>query len=474
MLFCSEQFFLFFVFVFVIYWALPSLRLRVWLLLGASFYFYASGNRWLALLIFVTSTMDWAVGHGLERLREERGRRLLLAFSLVVNLGLLFYFKYANFFLESLEAGLRSAGATASLPVLRVILPVGISFYTFEAINYTVDVYRRRVRAERNLAHFLLFITFFPHLVAGPIVRARDFLPQIRRPKRWSWLRLQLGAEYFLLGLFKKLVIADHLASMADPVFAAPQAYRSTAIWLATVAYTLQIFCDFSGYSDMAIGAAHMLGYKLAQNFNMPYLASNISEFWRRWHISLSNWLRDYLFIPLGGSRHGRWQTYRNLLLTMTLGGLWHGANWTFMIWGLLHGAVLIGHRRFQEFSAVRPRLQGWLQSRAGAAVCVALTFLTVMFLWIFFRAQTPVDAFTVLHRLVIPHDGLRRPVTEFYLWLLVSLFVVGHGAGRARVWRKVVLRLPAPIVGVGYALGVTLCLLLAPGVSKTFIYFQF
>src|SRR5262245_11072245 len=323
MLFCSERFVLFFAAVLAAYWALPWARARVWLLLGASYYFYACWNPRLALLICASTTVDYFLARGIEARPPGRGRRLLLLVNITGNLGLLCYFKYANFFLHSLEQALRAAGASAALPTLRVILPVGISFYTFEAINYMVDVYRGQARAERSLPHFMLFILFFPHLVAGPIVRARDFLPQIRRRKRWSWSRLELGGLYVLLGLAKKLGVADRMAPFADPIFAAPGQYNSGALWLAALAYALQVYCDFSGYNDMALGLAHMLGYKLAQNFNMPYLAVNMSEFWRRWHISLSTWIRDYLFIPLGGSRHGRWRTSCNLLLCMTLAGLW-------------------------------------------------------------------------------------------------------------------------------------------------------
>src|SRR5262249_21932318 len=258
MLFCSSQFLVFFGLVFAAYWILPWNRARVWLLLGASFYFYACWNHWLALIIFFSSTLDYLLARGIERLSEKGpgplepqrvlppfrtgGRKMLVAISVIANLGLLCYFKYANFFLESLQQLLRASGAELSFRPLSVLLPIGISFYTFEAINYVVDVYRGRVRAERNLANLLLFILFFPHLVAGPIVRARDFLPQIRRGKCWDWLRVQLGVQFFLMGLFKKWVIADRMAAFVDPVFADPAAYRQGALWLALIGYALQIY----------------------------------------------------------------------------------------------------------------------------------------------------------------------------------------------------------------------------------------
>ncbi len=293
------------------------------------------------------------------------GEKNLVCVSVVANLGLLCYFKYTNFFLGSLYAVLHRCGATSSFQLLSILAPLGISFYTFEAINYIVDVYRGRDRAERKLANFMLFILFFPHLIAGPIVRARDFLPQIRRRKRWDWMRIELGVRFFLMGLFKKWFIADRMALFADPVFQYPGDYKGIAVWMAVIAYALQIYGDFSGYTDMAIGTAHMLGFHLAKNFDMPYLSANVSEFWRRWHISLSSWLRDYLFIPLGGSRGGKWQTCRNLLITMTLGGLWHGASWTFIAWGLLHGLLLVGHRQFHSFCERRPFLTRVFQSAA-------------------------------------------------------------------------------------------------------------
>ena len=474
MLFCSQQFLLFFAVVFLVYWAMPWRAARVWFLLGASFYFYMSWSAELALIICASCVMDYFLARGMEMAGRAAWRRLLLTISLVANLGLLCYFKYANFFLQSLESALHAAGSTSSLPVLSVILPIGISFYTFEAINYTIDVYRRRVPAERNLAHFMLFITFFPHLIAGPIVRARDFLPQIARPKHWDWARIHLGAQFFLIGVFKKLAVADRMPLWTDPVFAHPKHFNTGAVWLAVLAYALQIYCDFSGYTDMAIGAAHMLGYKLAKNFDMPYLSTNVGEFWRRWHISLSSWLRDYLFIPLGGSRGTRWQTYRNLLITMTLGGLWHGASWTFVAWGVLHGLLLIGHRMFQDVCKRRPAVDGWLQTATGTGLRVTVTFLAICVTWVFFRATTFGIAATMLWRMVVPHGGVGSGQQNLTLILSAVVLLTAQALMRRGTWQPVLARLPAPVLGMTYAAALTIALLLAPNGGKAFIYFQF
>jgi alginate O-acetyltransferase complex protein AlgI len=474
MLFCSREFLVFFILVFAVYWTIRPQQYRVWILLVASFYFYASWNRWLALIICVSTAMDYTLARGMDRASTQWLRRSLLGISLLANLGLLCYFKYANFFLHSLEETLNLLGAHASMPVLRVILPIGISFYTFEAINYTVDVYRRRVPAERDLARFMLFITFFPHLIAGPIVRARDFLPQTHRPKHWSWVRMQAGVQYFLMGLFKKMAIADRMALYADPVFANPDQYNSGAIWLATAAYALQIYCDFSGYTDMAIGTAHMLGYKLAQNFNMPYLAVNVSDFWRRWHISLSSWLRDYLFIPLGGSRGKPTRTVRNLIITMGLGGLWHGASWTFIVWGLLHGGYLMVHRLFAGYCKRRPGLDWALLTPPGTCLRMTLTLLAVMVGWVFFRSTTFAGAGEILHRLVIPHTGLGAPMHNRTFCYAVIVVVISHVLAYSGLWKRLALRTPAPVMGFGYAAVLTFALVLAPDAGKAFIYFQF
>jgi alginate O-acetyltransferase complex protein AlgI len=476
MIFSSINYLVFFVLIFSLYWAIPSRRFRVWLLLGASFYFYASWNKWLAFLICVTSTLDYLVGIGLDASRSRHARRTLLFVSVASNLGLLIYFKYANFFLESFQHAFQAFGISRSLPVLEVILPVGISFYTFEAINYTVDVYRRKTKAETSLPNFLLFITFFPHLVAGPIVRASDFLPQIRRDKHWDWARLRLGLEFFAMGLVKKLVIADRMALYADPVFSQPELYSSATIWLAVIAYAIQIYCDFSGYTDMALGSAHMLGYKLAQNFNMPYIATNISEFWRRWHISLSSWLRDYLFIPLGGSRGTEWQTSRNLMLTMILGGLWHGASWTFVIWGVFHGLLLVVHRGFRRFAETCPPVKALVATKPAAVCCGVLTFVCVCIGWVFFRSQTLAAASVMLKRMLLPQGGDDLPLDAFPLLATIEFVILCHAAVATGFWKKLLGRTTPPAWGLGYSLTVAVVIAQATllGSQNPFIYFQF
>jgi alginate O-acetyltransferase complex protein AlgI len=474
MLFCTREYLFFFLGVFTVYWLTPWPRVRVWLLLGASFYFYACWNKWLACIVLGTSLMDYLVARGMDATDRQRVRKLLLLLSLVMNLGLLVYFKYANFFLDSLREALRAAGVQTWSGVLEVMLPIGISFYTFEAINYTVDVYRRKIRAERDMANFVLFILFFPHLVAGPIVRAKDFLPQTRRRKKWDWARVHLGVQFLLMGLFKKMAIADQMAQFADPVFADPSAFRTSAVWMGVIAYAVQIYCDFSGYTDLAIGSAHLLGYHLAKNFNMPYLAVNVSDFWRRWHISLSSWLRDYLFIPMGGSRGTNWQTCRNLFVTMALGGLWHGANWTFVIWGCLHGGFNVIHRGFQAFCKPRPRLDAAMQSIPGTISRWLVTFLAVCAGWVIFRATTLGLAGSVFHRLVIPASGKTSPLPGLSLFVLVGVLAIAHAVAASGAWRRWSERVPAPVLGTAYAMALNFALLLAPDAGKTFIYFQF
>jgi len=471
--FCSQDYFFFFTAVFLAHWMLPWARARVYLLLAASMAFYARWNHWLVLVICASTTLDYLLARAIERGRSERIRRSLVAVSVVSNVALLSFFKYANFFLNSLEQALVRTGAHTSFPVLRVILPIGISFYTFEAISYVVDVYRGRCHAERNLANLLLFILFFPHLVSGPIVRGRHFLPQIHRPRAWNWARVNLGLQLIAVGLFKKLALADRLAFFVDPVFADPGAYRTSAIWLGVLSYSMQIYCDFSGYTDIALGSAHLLGYTLPQNFAQPYFSPNISQFWRRWNMTLSAWLRDYLYIPLGGSRGSAAATARNLLVTMGLGGLWHGARWTFVAWGMLHGALLVVHHGWR---ARRPR-EPWTSNAASTARAVTacvVTFAAVSSAWVLFRSTDVATAATTWWRMLVPHPGLGPTVATGFVWVSVAILIAEHAARRVRRFRLASVSLPPQVVGAGSALLALLALLLSANTSRAFIYFQF
>lgn len=473
MQFSMSEFGVVFALVFATYWIIP-VRARVWLLLFASFYLYSSWNKWLALIVAGSSTFDYLIGRAIQSSSDLGRRRLLACFSIVANLCLLGYFKYANFFLDSLTDAFHLAGIPYSLPTLSILLPVGISFYTFEAISYTVDVYQRKISAERNLAHFMLFITFFPHLVAGPIVRAAEFLPQINRPRRLEWSRIRLGMEFCILGLVKKLIIADRMGQFVDPVMANPGDYGSAGVWIAVAAYTTQLFCDFSGYSDLAVGTGYLLGYRLPFNFQTPYLALNIGDFWKRWHISLSKWIHDYLFVPLSRCRRGsKWALF-SLVMTMVLVGLWHGAHWNFAIFGLLHGTMLVVHRQFRRAVANRRLWQRFLNSYVGLTARVALTLTSVMVSLVIFRAPDFTTCLSILRRMFIPTAGQLSPMplAGFYLGML--LMAVGHLYASSDGFRLFFRRLPAPVLGTVFACAVLMAMLFAPDSAKAFIYFQF
>ncbi|HKX46709.1 MAG TPA: MBOAT family O-acyltransferase, partial [Planctomycetota bacterium] len=355
------------------------LRSRHALLLAASYLFYMSWSWRYAGLIAFSTLLDYAIALRLGREERTRSRHLLLLASLVVNLGLLGLFKYFNFFADSADGLVHWLGLDWELPHHQLLLPVGISFYTFQTLSYTIDVYWRRLEPERDLVRFALFVSFFPQLVAGPIVRAADFLPQLRADRDATAERVRWGLARIFRGLAKKVLVADLLASLAvDRVFAEPEAFGSLGLALALYAYAFQIYADFSGYSDIAIGAAALLGFRIPENFDRPYRARNVREFWTRWHISLSTWLRDYLYIPLGGNRGDKLRTARNLLLTMGLGGLWHGAAWNFVLWGVYHGVLLVLARGIARGGAPASAARVWFER----AVC----FHLVLFGWLLFR----------------------------------------------------------------------------------------
>lgn len=461
--FCKPAFFAFFLPFFLLYWRLRSHGLRMgWLLLGSAIY-YAMFNPWFILLMLASTGIDYVVALRLPSTTSPSRRRWLVALCVVTNLSILAFFKYLLFAAHTAGQIAGWVGAPFAAPAWKIVLPLGISFYTFEAISYIVDVYRGTIPPFRSLRDYLLYILFFPHLLAGPIVRSGDFAHQLHRPKRFSWLRFEAGVRLFLIGAFKKAVLADWMAGVVDPVFKSPGDYGSAALWTATLGYAIQIYGDFSGYSDMAIGIAHMLGFKLPANFRTPYLSASIAEFWRRWHISLSSWLRDYLYIPLGGSRNGEWLTCRNLMLTMALGGLWHGASWTFVLWGIYHGALL-------AIGRVLP-VGSWATARWARPGWVLLTFLAVCFGWVLFRAQTFAEASTVLTGLVVPTAGRALP-WEQVVMVLAGLMAVFLGGSID--FRKLQTRLPEPIAAAGLAAFALLYLVLLPLSASGFIYFNF
>ena len=494
--FHTSNFLLFFAVVLAVYWSIPRKwqMTRIWVLVAASFHFYAAWSAELAFLVTATTLADYLFGRLMDATERVRLRRAIMITSIGMNLSILCYFKYRGFFLNELHDLLVTAGrdpgyAKYDMRALALFVPFGISFYTFEAVSYAVDVYRRKIKAETSLPRFLLFILFLPHLVSGPIVRAGDFLQQTRRPKRWNWVRVQVGVQLLLMGAFKKMAIADRMAVFCDPIFHEPDKYNTGAVWMAVLAYSIRIYADFSGYSDMAVGLAHLLGYKLTNNFNMPYLAANVSEFWRRWHISLSTWLRDYLFIPLGGSRGSNFATCRNLMITMTLGGLWHGAAWSFVLWGVAHGLLLIIHRHFAAFAAARPALDAALKTTVGTGFRITVTFVCVSLCWVLFQPDLYPDpkkpepalilnglerAGAMFGKMFSLQMGLPLPLHNRSLWYTAAFVLLCHLLVSRGVWQRVYDRLPAPVLGAGYAVCLCAAMVLAPDSGSSFIYFNF
>lgn len=463
--------------VFLAGWcALSEWRHKKRWLLVAGLVFYGWFNPWYLGLVFLTTTIDFVCVRAMAAAGDERRRRAAMIMSVVSNLTVLGLFKYYDFFARNVSGVLDAIGLLGSLPLLELMLPIGISFYAFEAISYSVDVYRGRTVPARSYSDLLLFITFFPHLVAGPIVRARDFLPQLDSPRRPSRSDVLTGLQWIVVGYFLKIGVADNLASSVDRVFDAPESASTSDAWLASTYFAFQIFGDFAGYSSIARGLAKIIGFELTPNFDLPYLARGFSEFWRRWHISLSSWLRDYLYISLGGSRGGRVATYRNLLVTMLLGGLWHGAAWTFVVWGALHGAYLVvEHAVRARFPRILPEARR--PGTVGAVVDVGqmvVTFLLVLVAWVFFRAASLDDATDLVRKMLLPsHWHPTAPAKRLLVdgvWLVPVVVMFAYGWLRQRGWE---LR-PAPLVQ-GIALGIlAFVTLICREVSDAFIYFQF
>ncbi len=397
MLFNSFEFLVFFPIVVAFYFSIPH-RFRWLLLLTASYYFYMCWKAEYIVLIIISTAIDYFSGIMMERQNNKTARKKYLILSLFSNLGLLFAFKYLNFFSQSFRSTLNTVNIFYEMPLFDILLPVGISFYTFQTLSYTFDVYNGTTKPEKHFGIFALYVAFFPQLVAGPIERSSRLLPQFRKETEFNYVRVTDGLKLMLWGFFKKVVIADRLAVVVNTVYNNPNEYNGFPLILATFFFAFQIFCDFSGYSDIAIGTAQVMGYKLMTNFNRPYFSKSISEFWKRWHISLSTWFRDYLYFSLGGNRVGKSRWYLNLFLTFLISGFWHGANWTFIVWGGLNGFYLIFSIWTHEAREKLCRIIG-LSKFPNIHKClkVSITFLLTCFAWIFFRASSISDAFYII-----------------------------------------------------------------------------
>lgn len=442
------------------WWLLKRDGERFLFLTLMSYVFYGWWDWRFIPLMILSTTADFVAGARIAATEDEKVRRLWLTASLSFNLAILAFFKYYGFFADSVNVAASRFGISPVVPVVQILLPIGISFYTFNSMSYTIDVYRRRVAPAKGVLQFSAFVAMFPHLIAGPIVRYADIEHQFDRLRvRLSSEEAARGIFFFVIGLSKKLLIADQLAPWVNEGFTHAGGTAGTA-WFLALGYTFQLYFDFSGYSDMAVGLAHFLGITFPQNFNSPYKASDISDFWRRWHISLSTWLRDYLFIPLGGSRAGPWKTLRNLAITMFLGGLWHGAQWTFVVWGLYHGVLLAIHAGLRRATWLTP------QRVIGQFV----TFVAVVFGWVLFRAPTLRDALQMWSAMLGLRDLRLGPLPDPpYLMTLTVAAVIAFAA--PNTW-QINFR-PRVVYAYGLAIAFVVCVLLLQRPSP-FLYFQF
>ncbi len=428
MLFNSVEFTFFLPVVFILYWfaVYRSIRLQNLLLLVASYFFYAWWDWRFLSLIFISSLLDFLVGLWLDKAEDKWKRKLLLCASIGVNIGFLGFFKYYNFFLENFVSAFTLFGSPIKASTLHIVLPVGISFYTFQTLSYTIDIYRKKAKPTNNLVAFFSYVSFFPQLVAGPIERSTNLLPQFLRKRSFEQGRAVDGLRQMLWGLFKKIVIADNCAIFADEIFANSDSLSGSTLWLGVFFFAMQIYGDFSGYSDIAIGTARLFGFDLKRNFAFPYFSRDIAEFWRRWHISLSTWFRDYVYIPLGGSRGSRWNNVRNVFIIFLVSGFWHGANWTFLMWGFVNALLFLPLILSQSN---RKNLDTVAQSRLLPSIKevlqIGLTFTLTTLAWIFFRAESLDHAFNYLGGILDPSLFSLPEIFPEKTLLFVTLFLL-------------------------------------------------
>lgn len=497
MLFNSIDFLIFFPIVALIYFLIPQRARYLWLL-AASYYFYMSWNPQYALLIATSTIITWATGYLLENLKNNNNaaiqKKIILIFCLLINLGILFFFKYCNFALSNVSTVFHYLGISVQFPTFDVMLPVGISFYTFQAIGYIIDVYRGEIKAEHNLLRYALFISFFPQLVAGPIERSKNLMHQIYETHSFNPQKVRDGLLLMIWGFFEKLVLADRIAILVTAVYEDYNAYTGAQIAVATILFAFQIYCDFAGYSDIAIGAARVMGFELMKNFKSPYFATTVSAFWRNWHISLTSWFRDYVYIPLGGNRCSKWKWCRNLLITFSVSGLWHGASWSFVIWGGLNGLYQIIGKLTKPY---RLMLQRCLSIRTDCASYKIfqglITFALVDFAWLFFRASSlRIAVELLLHSIRQPDlfslidpntlmgiSTINMPEKDFYVMLLGLIILLLVDYFRPKVDLKAILDRQNIVFRylVYYALIFTVLIWGVYGPeydASMFIYFQF
>ena len=478
MLFNSLEFAIFFPIVFFLYWFVfkNNRKQQNVLLLISSYFFYACWDyRFLFLLMFSTG-LDYYSGLRIEAARSTLSRKTWLWASIVINLGFLIVFKYYNFFAENFATFWSGFGFEIHPTTLNVILPVGISFYTFHGVSYIIDIYKNRITAERDIVDYSVFVSFFPLLVAGPIERATHLLPQIKKERTYSYSQLADGLRQILWGLFKKILIADNCAMYTYMIFEDPLDYGGSTLVLGAVFFAVQIYADFSGYSDIALGTARLLGIDLLRNFAFPYFSRDIAEFWRRWHISLTTWFRDYLYIPLGGSRGSVWMKIRNTFIVFLVSGFWHGANWTFIVWGLLHACffipLLLTNKNRSNLNLIA---EGRILPSFRELISMAVTFTLVTFAWIFFRAPDISSAWEYIERIFTATLFTKPSVLPMHVVLMVTVFFIIEWLGRSQPYAiaQLGLRLPYP-VRWGIYLLMCIAIVVMAGRETPFIYFNF
>ena len=473
MLFNSFQFAYFFAALLPTYWMLKGhFRWQNLLLLCAGYYFYACWNPKFLTLLIISTVMDYFCGIAVDRIEQPTKRKAFVVMSMVLNLGMLGYFKYYNFFAESLQDLLLRGGMNVPLAHLNVVLPIGISFYTFQSMSYVIDVYRKDIKPTKNIIEFATFVSFFPHLVAGPIMRPTTLLPQVSAPRKFNIEQFYQGTYLIFWGLVKKVVIADNLSTTVNDLFGRWESIDGGLALLAIYAFAFQIYCDFSGYTDAARGIAKCLGFELSLNFNLPYFSANPKEFWSRWHISLSSWLRDYLYISLGGNRGGKLMVYRNLMLTMVIGGLWHGAAWTFILWGFYQGVLLVVHRLAEPWLA-RIKPTELVDRACWKLARIFVMFQFICFGWLIFRAQSIAQIIgmtrAILERPAIPAASYLVPVVLLILPLLAVQLVQYLTKDL-----EVILKTPWYVRSVFYTACFYAYVLVGNFGGGQFIYFQF